>query len=298
MSHGSAVGAVLSGFFAAAGAYAGVLWGPVTIVVGGVGVGARAFDGRLMQPGEGAKRPRGFQDGEDIPLAARVAATNAVSACLVAHAYAGGERLAGIIKPGIVRARQSGAEARAELLGRIRAAGAGALSDAHFVREVLKVAGPVAGGLLGPQDFEASAQTIDQPVVPAAADDDQWCKAPWEGDAEEVPPGLGHGHAVIAVDVRGVAAALTFRRITEGLSVPALDLELPTLAVPVQRGVPRVAPGTRLKAPSPIGISMQNGAALKVIADPAATRLGGAAGAPLCLVRDPQTRQVSALAGA
>ena len=42
-SGGSAVGAVLSGFFAAAGGYAGVLLGPVSVLVGGVGIGMRGF---------------------------------------------------------------------------------------------------------------------------------------------------------------------------------------------------------------------------------------------------------------
>ena len=45
---GSAVDAVLSGYFAAAGAYPGVLLGPVTLLIGGTGSGDRAFDGRVI----------------------------------------------------------------------------------------------------------------------------------------------------------------------------------------------------------------------------------------------------------
>ena len=69
---GSAVDAVLSGYFAAAGAYPGVLLGPVTLLIGGTGSGDRAFDGRVRQPGKNAKRPRGTLPGEEPPLAARV----------------------------------------------------------------------------------------------------------------------------------------------------------------------------------------------------------------------------------
>ncbi|MGC4065984.1 MAG: hypothetical protein QM784_15310 [Polyangiaceae bacterium] len=67
LAGGSAVAAVLCGFFAAAGAYSGVLLGPLSLLVAGVGSGARAFDGRLRQPGLGTKRPRGFRDEESHP---------------------------------------------------------------------------------------------------------------------------------------------------------------------------------------------------------------------------------------
>jgi hypothetical protein len=43
---GDAVGAVVAGFFAAAGESPGVLLGPVGLIVAQVGMGVRAFDGR------------------------------------------------------------------------------------------------------------------------------------------------------------------------------------------------------------------------------------------------------------
>lgn len=292
MAHGSAVGAVLSGFFAAAGAYAGTLWGPVSILVGGTGVGGRAFDGRLLQPGGGLKRPRGFVVGEEIPPAACAAATTAVAAALVAHAYDGGQKLASIVKPGVQRAKQSGADARAELLSRVRAAGAGAFSDHRFVRELLKVAGPVEGGALGLQDFDLSNVVIDMPAVETADSDRHILTVPWEAEAEAISPTLGHGHAIIAIDVRGVAAGVCFRRVSDGLAVPALDLELPLAAVPVRRGVPRTAPGTRLSAPAPMAITLEDGAAVEIVAFPAALSLAKAGGPKLTLARDAETRSV------
>lgn len=292
MLHGSAVGAVLCGFFAAAGAYSGTLWGPVSILVGGTGVGARSFDGRLLQPGAGSKRPRGFLEQDQIPPAARAAATSAVAAALVAHAYDGGQKLSSIVKTGVQRARQSGADERAELLGRIRAAGAAALSETRFVREIIKVAGPVEGGTLSGQDFDVSQLVIDTPVVQEGDGARRRLTVPWEGEVNEVMPELGMGHAVIAIDIRGVAAALCFRRITQGLEVPALRLELPLAAVPVQRGVPRVAPGTRLAAPCPMAIVTDDGAAVEVLAYPSAANLSNPKGPVFSLVRDPVSRNV------
>ena len=293
MTHGSAVGAVLSGYFAAAGAYAGTLWGPVSILVGGTGVGGRAFDGRLLQPGAGLKRPRGFVPDEEIPPAASAAATTAVAAALVAHAYDGGQKLASIVKPGVQRAKQSGADERAELLTRVRAAGAGALADPRFVRELVKVAGPVEGGTLGQQDFDVSSVVIDVPVAEAARADQQVLTVPWESEALEVSPALGRGHAIIAIDVRGVAAGLCFRRVSEGLAVPALELEIPLCAIPVRRGVPRTPPGTRLSAPAPMAITVAGGSAIEIVALPAALSLTEASGPKFTLTRDPDTRNVT-----
>jgi methylmalonyl-CoA mutase cobalamin-binding domain/chain len=72
---GNAVDAVVGAVLAVAAAEASVLLGPLSVLVAGRGAGARAFDGRVRQPGKGAPRPRGFKDGESIPDAARVGAT-------------------------------------------------------------------------------------------------------------------------------------------------------------------------------------------------------------------------------
>src|SRR4051812_9922053 len=103
---GSAVGAVLAGFFAAAGGYSGVLLSPLSILVAGIGTGGRAFDGRLRQPGLGTKRPRGFLPDEAIPIAARVAVPAGVAAAAVANAYDGAKSLGSMVKHGILRAER------------------------------------------------------------------------------------------------------------------------------------------------------------------------------------------------
>ncbi len=292
---GSAIGAVLCGFFAAAGAYAGVLLGPVTVLVGGVGSGARVFDGRMRQPGIGAKRPRGFTPEETIPDAARAAVPAGVAAALVAHAYDGRQGIASILKPGLSRAERSGADARADLLKRIRAAGAGALSEPAFVRAMLRVAGPAQGGLLTPSDFERLAN-LDQVATEQRFGDGAFFEAPWAQEMESVSPNLGIGFAVCAIDVRGTFAALCYRRVTDGLALDDIELEVPFLAVPVERGVTRVAPGAPLPAPAPIAIRCNaSGVPVEVVAAPMAARLDTALSARplLSLSRDPETTAVS-----
>ncbi len=294
-SGGSAVGAVLTGFFAAGGAFAGVLLGPVSILVGGVGAGARAFDGRLRQPGLGTKRPRGFKEGEEIPDSARVAIPTGVAAALVAHAYDGSQRLGTILKPGISRAQRSGADARAALLKRIRSAGATALSEAGFVRPMLRVAGPSQGGLVTPSDFGA-VPDLDQAAAERKLGDGSLVEPPWadEGASAEA---TGTGFSVCAIDVRGVFAALCYRRVSDGLPIDELDLEAPLAAVPVQRGVARVAPGARIPAPAPIAIRRDaSGTPVAVLAGPLALRLDDPAAAKplLGIKRDAKTQATEA----
>jgi gamma-glutamyltranspeptidase/glutathione hydrolase len=274
---GSAVSAVLAGFFAAAGAYAGVLLGPVSLLVGGVGVGARAFDGRLCQPGLGAKRPRGVAVSDAVPEAARVAVPTALTALAVALSNDGSKSLGALVKPGISKAERSGADARASVLKLVRGAGAGAFHDSSFVRALLRVAGPSQGGLLGPGDFSAVPE-VDADAKAKRISDRNIFEAPWAADAESMDPApLGVGFAVCAVDVRRVFAALCYRRTTDGFLVDELELEAPLAAIPVRKGVPRVQPGERLPAPAPMALLLDaSGACTEIIATPGALSLGAA----------------------
>lgn len=291
---GSAIGAVLAGFFAAAGAYPGVLLGPVTILVAGIGAGGRAFDGRLRQPGLSGKRPRGFQKHEDIPDTARVAVPTAVAAIAVAHGYEPGGTLARVVRPGVEQAEHAGAKARAALLDRIRSVGAAALHEPAFTRPLLKLASPVTGGQITPGDF-AHAGEIDHPVIERGMADAVLLEAPWaEAATAESADALGEGAAVCAVDVHGLFAALAHRRVSAGLYVEELELVCPLAAVPTLRGVPRVAPGTRLPAPAPIGVVCDaKRGPIEVVAEPSRIRLEPEPHAGRISVRrDPGTRLV------
>jgi len=289
---GSATGAVLAGFFAAAGAHAGVLLGPVSILLGAVGTGVRAFDGRLRQPGRGGRRPRGFRSSEAIPTAARVAVPAGVAAALVALAYDGSQRLGGMVKAGVRLAERGGAESRAELLLRIRAVGAAALGETEFVRAMLREAGPSQGGLLTSADFKISTD-LEQRASQRQVGDMLLHEPPWAADLKPLAPGseCGVGGAVCAVDVQGGFATLAYRRVLDGFAIDAYELVAPLVAVPVERGVERIRPGTCLPSPTPLAIRCDAASVpLEVMASPAAHRIDAdtLAGPILRLRRDPQ----------
>ncbi|MBN2197119.1 MAG: hypothetical protein JW751_30215 [Polyangiaceae bacterium] len=290
----SAVGAVVGGFFAASGSHGGVLLGPISILVAGIGVGARAFDGRARQPGLGTKRPRGFTAGEVVPAAASVAVTSGVAAALVANAKDGGTSLGSLLRAGIAQGQRTGATVRTELLRRIRSVGAMAMQEAGFVRPLLRVAGLSEGGLLTAQDFNAIPE-VDQAARETPLDVGTLIEVPWAEEDQlsgATTDALGVGCAVLAVDVRGVFAALAYRRITDGVVIEELELEAPRIAVPVRRGVVRVRPGTPLPAPAPIAFRCDaDGRLVEAMAAPGAPKVD-LDRASLRLVRDPTTGRI------
>jgi gamma-glutamyltranspeptidase/glutathione hydrolase len=255
----SAVAAVVAGFFAAAGASPDVLLGPVTLVVAGVGSGGRAYDGRLRQPGLGARRPRGFVS-EDVPLASRVALPTSVAALTVALAYDRRATLTAVARVGAREATAAGALERARLLERIGAAGPRALGESAFVRPLLHVASPSQGGLLTPADFVATDDVVLEAKLRKLRGESS-LEAPWaDVKLEPVAPG-GERHGICAVDANGVYAALCYEQVGEGLEVPALGLVAALAAIPVRRGTPRVTPGARLPAFAPVAIACDEGGA-------------------------------------
>ncbi len=291
----------------ACGAHAGVLLGPLTVLVAGVGSGARAFDGRLRQPGLGTKRPRGFTDYSEIPTAARVAAPHAIAAAVVAHAYDRSGPIAEVIRRAIRQAKQVGADARAEVLESVRSLGAKAVSSTMISRPLLHTAGISEGGLLTPADLNA---VFDMDLAatpnPSAAD---WLEAPWlaeqssplEGAAvdrpSQVEPELVDSivKVIAAVDNRGFFAAAAYSMTPNGIAIEELELEAPASAMPVMRGVTRIAPGCPIPAPMPIALEMSGGRPVAVVCDPGVWRLNSELirNAPLRVARDPSSRVVT-----
>jgi len=292
---GSAVGAVLAGFFAAAGGYSGVLLSPMTILVAGIGTGGRAFDGRLRQPGLGTKRPRGFLPEETIPPAARIAVPGAVAAAAVANAYDGAKSLGSLVKHGILRAERAGADGRAEVLGRVRSAGQVAFTEQAFTRPFLRVAGPSEGGLVTLSDL-GTINDIDHAASTRHVADSDFLEAPWTETSatQPLPAELGIGAVVCAVDVRGVFAAVAYFRPSDGLEIDDLALLAPYVAVPTQRGVTRQAPGSPLPAPAPIAVRCNaDGVPVEVCAEPGSRALHIGSPPRLSIVRDPVSREVT-----
>ena len=259
---GDAVGAVVSGFFAAAGASPGVLFGPLGLLIAQVGVGVRAFDGRQRQPGIGLRRGRGFGPDESIPTAARVAAPTGIAALFVALRYGRSVALPKVVSSGVMLAKKAGCPLRAEVLDQVQRLGAAALAAPGIARALIHVAGPSEGGSLGMSDLE-SIPELDHParalggqrVVPwlderlatgqAEAD---W----WQAQAERQ-------QGLCARDVSGGVAALCYDQVHTGLLVEELELILPLNAVPARRGVTRIVPGRFLPSPVPLSIDIADG---------------------------------------
>jgi hypothetical protein len=271
---GSAIDAVLAGYFAAAGAYPGVLLGPVTVLLGGVGSGDRAFDGRVRQPGRNAKRPRGSLQGQTPPEAARVGVPCSVPALAVALGYGAQSTLARLVQPGVALARERGAERRARVLERVGEVGVLALSEPELSLALVRAFGAPSGGAITPSDFAAPAG-LDVAAQRVERDGAPLLTAPW---AETAPGSLLRGVAVCAVDVNGLFAAAVFEAEPVGAPVEELELVAPLVAAPTLRGVPRVAPGTPLPSAAPIAIELDSSGAPSAVWCTPAGALPGARG--------------------
>ena len=219
---GSALGAVTAGFFAAAGAHFGVLLSPVTVLAAGGGIGACAFDGRCRQPGTGTKRPRDLKDGEPgFPTRPHRRSRRAYGGRRRV-AYDEQAKVSRVVKPALSRPG-FGADARASIL-RARAPSVPrpfpkARSCARCFTSPVKP--PVA----------SSRRRI---LRTAAADVDVAAVTEEYDGARRVYGALGvvrrsgggmpssERHAACAIDVRGLFAVLSYRRVMSGVSIDEL----------------------------------------------------------------------------
>ena len=239
----SPLGVVVSSYLALAGHYPGVLWGPLGVLVHGLGV-SRCFDGRMRQPGVGVKRPRGYTSAEAIPAAATIPAAQVVPALFVALSYDDERRYSELFKAGLAAAKRAGASRRAALLTRIKELGARAFMDPALHRPLLHSGSAAEGGLLGVKDFEPPV-SIDVPTEQTTdADGQVRVEFPWSPAAEPAP-GLEPGF-IAALDRRGVGVLLRYERAVQGEPVDEWELLLPRAASPVLRGVARTRPGQEL----------------------------------------------------
>jgi hypothetical protein len=278
----SALEAVLTGFFAAAAVEPGVLFGPLALLAGGTGEGARAYDGRVRQPGLLGKRPRGYLPEQEPAAAARVAVPTGISALAVSTSYHGDVSWAAACRPGISLARQAGAAGRAELLNHVAGLGARALSETSVSRAWMSQFGPVQEGQVTAGDLKARAG-LDL----LASDDGARLGLPWPAATGPDANQGGKAHALVAVDARGLFVALAFTALSSPLELAGYEVTVPLSAEPVFRGVSRVAPGTPLGGVLPVGLVREAGAIARVEAELGAGR------ARLCLYRDRETREVT-----
>ncbi len=257
---GSASDAVVAAILSAAAVHSGVFLGPVVAMVGGVGAGTRLFDGRTRQPGLGARRPRGFTKHDTIAPAARCAVPRSMATLALMHAYSTKRPLSALTRCARATSKlhvelaDEGHDARLDLLDTLPERGA--VSLAHLGPELIRVAGPGAGGLLCERDLQ-QAQADDSRPAFRAIDGAELARPAWDEAAPDDGPrtaSLQHTHVVVAADGHGLVAAASYSAQPDGLFVPALGVRLALAATPVMRGVPRVTPGTTLWAPHAIGL--------------------------------------------
>jgi len=284
-TRGSALEAVLAGFFAAAAVEPGVLLGPLALLVGGTGEGGRAYDGRARQPGLSGKRPRGHLVEDPPPLAARVAVPLGLSALSVSTSYHGPASLGAACRPAIALARQAGANGRAELLAHVAGLGARFLSEPSVQRTWLSQFGPVSRGQITASDLGSQAD-VDRPARTV----EDVLDLPWAGVAGPEETQGGVAHALLAVDGRGLFVGLEFTALGSELELGEYQVRVPLLAEPVLRGVPRVAPGTPRGTVPPLRLVRDGGAVARIEAELGPGR------APLGLYRQRETREVSRIA--
>jgi len=259
---GSAADAVIAGFLAHAGADPGVLLAPVVAIVAGVGAGARVIDGRTLQPGKGAPRPRGWKSEGEVPLAARVGVPRSLGVMTLLHASRGKTSVSQLARPAAAAAENAGALSRANLLRRFGTSGQTALRSDEFVGALVAAAGPVVGGALTAEDLE-TALPEDVPAMSTnVAGETAVIGLPWEAPIGRFPD----AEVILASDGRGIVVALAYvpARAEDGLSVPELGLVLSANAHPVRRGIPRTKPGTALDMPAPIAIASRGGTATAI----------------------------------
>ena len=249
MSRGNAVDAVCTGILMACALDPSVAFGSTSIVVAGFGMSPRRLDGRVLQPGNEAKRPRGFRADETIPSAAYVPTPRVFAAVGTALTLAGRGTYGANAAPAVAACSN---EARRLVLEAFGALGPALFQKRSIEQELRTSAGPGAGGALVEADLLVGAPSFEDfpqddgdrfapsTVGPIAFDD---AKVEWIG----------------ARDATGLMAFASLERVTEGHSIEALGLVLPRTAVPVRRGVERVDPMTRLGVLPPLRVAMNEG---------------------------------------
>ena len=250
LGRGNAVDAVCTGLLLACAQDASVAMGSVSVVVAGFGMAPRLLDGRVLEPGNLARRPRGYRSDEAVPSAAYVAAPRLFATVAAALTLAGRRTFAAAASPAV---SACGNPARKVVLEAFSALGAALFQRRGLADELFAAAGPGAGGALAPADLEVAAPS---PVALAARCDEAFA-------APVLGPCAFEDSAVEWIGARdgaGLVCLASFERAAEGHELSGLGLVAPRVAVPVRRGIPRVTPTTALGLLPPVRAVQEGGA--------------------------------------
>jgi gamma-glutamyltranspeptidase/glutathione hydrolase len=254
----NAVDAVVAAVLIAAATTPSVLLGPVQLLVGGSGMGLRAVDGRLRQPGRGIARPRGFVASDVIPPAAYFAVPALPAALAATLALASTASTSKVSGPAIDIAK-SISPPRTALLQALARRGPSALADDRFAGELVQVGGRIAGGALTAEDIAEVRPSVEECAVSSAetqiGEVRRVASTPWHAWAQSADEAVGGATEIVAAaDNRGRVVIACYEAPGGGIEVPELGLVAPRFAIPVLRGTTRVRPGEPCVAPSPIAL--------------------------------------------
>jgi gamma-glutamyltranspeptidase/glutathione hydrolase len=161
---------------------------------------------------------------------------------------------------------------------------------------LLHIAGISEGGLLTSADLAAiSDLDVTASSHPAITN---WFEAPWANEAVHSSNSLSLDSLLMvlaAVDNRGVFAGAAYEWTTNGIAIDGLELEAPACAVPVMRGITRIAPGCPIPTAAPMAIQVVLGQPVAIVCDSRIRRLDeqGISQAQHRIGRDPTTRVVT-----
>ena len=255
---GTAVDGLVAGVLAIAALHPAVLLGGCTILLGGMGEGERVIDGRALQPGRDAPRPRGFVEPGSIPTAARIGVPGLPAALALAHAGRGGRTLTALARVALASASAHGRVdgARADSILAFGRDGAGIVQRGSIRDALLAAAARSLGGVLVGADLDALRPTVETARV-VTVGVRSWCvpsSVVLDGAArvlDDAPP----IEIVAVLDAHGAFAIAAVALASESAPLDDVGLAAPLLARPVLRGVARTAPGAPLPLASPIGLA-------------------------------------------
>jgi len=246
---GTALDAALAAYFATAGATTWGLFAPVTILVAGHGTGVRAIDGRARQPGQGIDRPVRYNDEEAVPPFAWAAAPATAAAISLAASMFGSQTLTSLARIGARIARKHGAKARATQIERLGASKAWVMQDKSLLAEIAERVPRFEGALLQPADLAIEGAEVlacdptefmaNQPVS----------RPPWHD-----PQGPVRARALHLASDRGTLAGVVSEAPVRFIPLFDGEVDLPGLAVPMLKGVPRLRPGSPLPMAAPLAV--------------------------------------------
>jgi hypothetical protein len=263
---GSALDAVIAGYFASCGATSWAVFAPIIVGFGGSGDGIKFIDGRVRQAGKSSEKPLRYKSLQQTPPLARLAVPCGLQAISIAFALEGTAKRSALMEFGLKHAKQAQCPHRLQFLKEVKSTAHLAMQSRKLWDEIHERARRVDGGLFSEEDLDTSSpEVISSPTK--FLEQKCWVTpSPWM--ETEIPEGAepSQRHLVMAGDFRGQVAVLQYDEPKEVYPLYGGDLELPVMGIPNIKGVPRFKPGTTIPLRNSVSFVEQPGGAMGVFA--------------------------------